>query len=110
MMTEKVDLNEIPGIAPNPEFLLIETMEKVKLLQMMNALTDLQKKVFFMRLIHHLSYQEIAKNLDLSLSAVKCLVHRAKATLMKKRADECKGSSARRGLVVEPDGYEMINF
>ncbi len=79
-----INVDEIPSLSPDPEHLLIECAEQEALFEVMNLLTDLQKKVFFMRLIDHLPYQEIATHLNLSLSSVKCLLHRARNTLIKK--------------------------
>lgn len=75
---------EIPSLSPDPELALVESNHQKQLLQMMSGLTELQKKALFMRLIHHLPYREIAKQLNMSRSAVKCLVYRAKTTLLRK--------------------------
>ncbi len=66
---------------PNAEILLEREAERQGFMQLLEKLTDLQKKVLWMRVIHQLSYQEIAKKLGLSLSAVKCLVYRSKKAL-----------------------------
>lgn len=41
------------------------------------GLTRLQRRVLWLRLFRHLSYAEISRRLGLSISAVKCVVHRA---------------------------------
>ncbi len=43
-----------------------------------NKLTSQQKKVLELRYFHELSYGEIATNMNISLSSVKVLIHRAK--------------------------------
>jgi RNA polymerase sigma-70 factor (ECF subfamily) len=67
--------------APSAEVALTEQGERGELLQRMARLTDLQKNVLILRVIHHLPYREIAQRLGLSLSAAKCLFYRAKSTL-----------------------------
>lgn len=77
-----LDLEDVPSQNPNPEHVFIETADQEVLVQMMSVLTDLQKKALFMRLIHRLPYHEIASQLNLSLSAVKSVLHRARSTLL----------------------------
>ena len=75
---------EIPSLHLDAELALIEHADQKVLVKMMDSLAGLQKKALLMRLIHQLPYHEIAKRLNLSLSSVKCLVHRAKSTLMER--------------------------
>jgi RNA polymerase sigma-70 factor (ECF subfamily) len=79
--------DEIPSMVPNAETLLLQVSEKKKIERLLGKLTDLQRKVITLRMIHHLSYQEIAKNLGLSISAVKCLVYRSKQALTQASGD-----------------------
>jgi len=72
---------QLPSPHPNAEALLEEISDRQLLNKMLGRLTELQRKVICMRLIQQLSYQEIAKNLGLSLSAVKCLMYRSKRFL-----------------------------
>ncbi|MCM2323766.1 MAG: sigma-70 family RNA polymerase sigma factor [Oligoflexia bacterium] len=74
-------VEDLPCQAPNAEKLLERETERARFAGFLGCLTELQKKVLWMRLVHHLSYQEIASSLGLSLSAVKCLVYRAKRAL-----------------------------
>ena len=77
----RVEAEEVPCKAPDPEKALMGVETQNHFEKQLNSLTDLQKKALLMRLIHRLSYQEIAKRLNLSLSAVKSVLHRAKNTL-----------------------------
>jgi RNA polymerase sigma factor (sigma-70 family) len=76
---------EIPCGSPSPEartrFKLDTKINRRNLLKVMKSLTHLQKRAIIMRVVRQLSYEEISKNLGLSLSAAKCLVYRAKATM-----------------------------
>jgi RNA polymerase sigma-70 factor (ECF subfamily) len=71
----------------NPETTLIEQVDRTRIRQAINTLTELQKKVIFMRMIQHLSYREISKFLNIKRGAVKSLVYRAKNALRKKLAE-----------------------
>ena len=67
---------------PNAEELLLQKGEKRRrLLKFLRALSGQQKRILWMRLVHQLSYEEIARKLGLSLSAVKCAVYRSKQNL-----------------------------
>lgn len=65
------------------ETLIIEEFEKANLMKLMASLSTKQKEVIFLRLVKKFSYQEISKTMNLSLSAVKSLINRAKSTLVK---------------------------
>jgi RNA polymerase sigma-70 factor (ECF subfamily) len=73
--------DELPCTKENAETLIIRKDQKKQLLKILKSLTRLQKRVLWLRMIHHLSYQEISKHLGISLSAVKNLAYRAKITL-----------------------------
>jgi len=79
--SETFDVEQIPCKAASAEKILIEGQGKAEILAMTEKLTEMQKKVLFMRLVEQLSYSEICRNLNLTLSAAKCLFHRAKNTL-----------------------------
>jgi RNA polymerase sigma factor (sigma-70 family) len=82
---EEFTWEELPCAMPSPEArtrLKLDTKSNRKnLLKIMKQLTHLQKRALIMRVVRQLSYEEISKNLGLSLSAAKCLVYRAKATM-----------------------------
>lgn len=66
---------------PDAESLFEEASRKKALAVCLGKLTDLQKKVIVLRVIHQLSYAEISRNLGMSISAVKCLAYRSKQAL-----------------------------
>jgi RNA polymerase sigma-70 factor (ECF subfamily) len=65
------------------ETLMIEELEKQKLLNLMTSLSAKQKEAIFLRMVKKFSYQEISKTMNLSLSAVKSLINRGKNSLVK---------------------------
>jgi RNA polymerase sigma factor (sigma-70 family) len=69
---------QIPSHHPCAESLLERKTQRQQLVTVMKQLTKLQRRVLRMRIIKQLSYDEIAKKLGLSLSAVKCLLYRSK--------------------------------
>lgn len=72
---------EFPANEPNAEMLLMRKSERRRVKCLLKKLTHLQRRVIWLRLVRHLSYEEIAKDLGVSLSAVKCLLHRARQVL-----------------------------
>ena len=79
---EPEDYETLPCALPNAEHLLLRRGENKRLVAFLGTLTAPQRRVLWLRIMHRLSYAEIAKRLGLSLSAVKCLAYRAKATLI----------------------------
>ena len=66
----------------------IEYQERSKVLQWaINSLAENQRIAFTMNKFEELSYQEIADIMNLSLSSVESLIHRAKMNLQKKLLD-----------------------
>lgn len=63
----------------------IEYKERVKILQQaMDSLPKNQRIAFTMHKLEEMPYQEIASVMDLSLSSVESLIHRAKLNMQKK--------------------------
>lgn len=62
------------------DLLELKHMRRV-LKTLFKKLTAPQRRVIWLRVIHQLSYDEISKQMGLSLSAVKCLAYRSKAAL-----------------------------
>lgn len=80
-----VELEQLPCLRICAETRLIRRDQRRKLLKVFKVLTRLQKRVLWMRVIHQLSYQDISKQLQLSLASVKNLAYRAKITLVEAR-------------------------
>lgn len=79
---------ELPGLtsveSENPEFKL-ENSERATLLhEAIDSLPENQKVAFTLSKYEDLSYQEISGVMDLSVSSVESLLHRAKKNLQKK--------------------------
>jgi RNA polymerase sigma-70 factor, ECF subfamily len=81
-MEELSDFNHThPSSIQNAETLLIEHDEYTQIKEVISQLPAHQKEVLTLRVVHELSYEEIARKMNLSLSAVKSLLHRTKETL-----------------------------
>ena len=68
---------------PNPQQILEQNERKIVLQHAIDKLAENQKTVFILHKYEGLSYKEIAKIMDLSLSSVESLMHRAKKNLKK---------------------------
>jgi len=75
------NIEHSPSEDLNPELTFIESDEKRVLLHRLSKLTELQKRVLLLKIINQFSNEEIARRLNLSLSAVKSLSHRAKCAI-----------------------------
>jgi RNA polymerase sigma-70 factor (ECF subfamily) len=67
---------------PNAESLLAEVGERARLRNAMKSLTEQQRQVLLLRVVHQLSYAEISRKLGVTASAAKCLAYRAKTALI----------------------------
>ncbi len=76
-------VEEVACSRPCIETLLSFRENRRRLWKLLKKLTFLQRKVLFMRIIRQLSYEEIAKQLGMSLDAVKCLVYRSRQILIR---------------------------
>jgi RNA polymerase sigma-70 factor (ECF subfamily) len=74
--------SEMPCGRQCAETLAIHKDERKRLLRILRPMTRLQKRVLWMRAVHHLSYIEIAKKLGMSAAAVKNMACRAKQNLL----------------------------
>lgn len=75
------EADELPSALPDAELNLLAKTEKRMLRKLLQSLTSRQRRVLWLRVMHQLSYPEIAERMGISLSAVKCAVYRAKAAL-----------------------------
>jgi RNA polymerase sigma-70 factor (ECF subfamily) len=73
--------DELPSQEANAEALLVKAADSQRLKHFFGSLTGHQRKVLQLRLLERLSYGEIARQLGLSLSAVKCLIYRSKRAI-----------------------------
>ena len=68
---------------PSAEKLLYGQRLAIKIQDVLNELPDNQRAALLLHRMEGLSYQEIAETLELTVGAVKSLIHRAKKTLEK---------------------------
>lgn len=71
----------IPCVRDTAESLLLKKDERKAIFHLLKSLNRLQRRVVWLRVIRHLSYDEIGKKLGVSASAVRNIVFRAKITL-----------------------------
>lgn len=74
--------DEIPCLKTNAEAMLLKKDQRKSFFSRVRSLPRLQKRVLWLRSVHQLSYAEISKKLNISLSAVKNLAYRGKAALV----------------------------
>lgn len=74
--------DELPSADPGAEERVIRKSLRWQLFRRLRGLTRLQRKVLWLRFVRDLSSAEVAERLGLSLGAVKCLVQRARASLL----------------------------
>jgi RNA polymerase sigma-70 factor (ECF subfamily) len=68
--------------SPAPEFLVASQLELRSVQQFLQTLPEVDRAAFVLRVQHELSYAEIARVLDLSLTAVKVKIHRIRKKLL----------------------------
>ena len=74
-------VESIEDVVENAEIQLINESENQRIKECMNQLTVSQKEALLLRTFSELSYEEIATQLKVSLSSVKSLINRGKASL-----------------------------
>ena len=74
---------EIPDPGSNPETSLTESEQQKRIRSLLNVLSDTDRAIVIMYYWYEFSYEEIAKALKLSTSAVKSRIHRARSQLAK---------------------------
>ncbi|MEK6706321.1 MAG: sigma-70 family RNA polymerase sigma factor [Bdellovibrionota bacterium] len=79
--TIDIPADDLPSPRPDAEKVLERKTQWRSLLRALKKLTSPQRKVVWMRIVYELPYNEIAKRLDVSISAVKCLAYRSKRAL-----------------------------
>jgi len=75
------EIDEFPSARPDAERILLSKHRWREAVRLLRPLTRSQRRVFLLRAFRHLSYEEIASKLGMSLAAVKALAHRARRTL-----------------------------
>jgi RNA polymerase sigma-70 factor (ECF subfamily) len=75
-----------PDPNPGPEELIEYQMEIRNVHEVLQTLKEIDRSAFILRVQHELPYAEIARVLELSLSAAKVKVHRIRKKLLTKEA------------------------
>ena len=78
---------EISDPRPNPEAQLTDSEQQDRVRSLLNVLSETDKAIVIMFYWHEFSYEEIAAALDLSNSAVKSRIHRARTQMAKSWMD-----------------------
>lgn len=76
-------LNQIPDLGQGPEALLEANTEARNLLREVSLLPVAERKALTLRLLYQLPYQEIARCLNISVSAAKRLIQSSKDMLQR---------------------------
>ena len=84
---------EIPDPGPGPEASLSESEQQKGIRKLLNVLSEVDRAAVIMFYWYEFSYEEIARALDLSVSAVKSRMHRARILLAKTWKDQKQTTS-----------------
>lgn len=79
---------DIPDQGPNPEDSLDESEQQRRIRSLLNVLSETDRAAVIMFYWYEFSYEEIARALDLTVSAVKSRMHRARVQLAKTWVDQ----------------------
>jgi RNA polymerase sigma-70 factor (ECF subfamily) len=74
---------EIPDPGPNPESILSDTEQQKQIRSLLNVLSETDRAAVIMFYWNEFTYEEIANALNLTISAVKSRLHRARNQLAK---------------------------
>jgi RNA polymerase sigma-70 factor (ECF subfamily) len=74
---------EIPDPGPNPESILSDTEQQRQIRSLLNVLSETDRAAVIMFYWNEFTYEEIANALNLTISAVKSRLHRARNQLAK---------------------------
>jgi RNA polymerase sigma-70 factor (ECF subfamily) len=74
---------ELPDPGPNPESSLSESEQQKQIRSLLNALSETDRAAVIMFYWYEFTYEEIANALNLTISAVKSRLHRARTHLAK---------------------------
>ena len=77
-----------PDPAPGPEEVLESQLELQRVQNMLQALPEVDRAAFVLRIQHELPYAEVARILGLSVTASKVKVHRVRKKLLTARFDK----------------------
>jgi RNA polymerase sigma-70 factor (ECF subfamily) len=78
----------LPDPGPNREESLHESEQQRRIRSLLNVLSETDRAVVIMFYWYEFSYEEIANSLDLTVSAVKSRMHRARVLMAKTWTDQ----------------------
>lgn len=85
----QVDLDDVyPDPAPGPEAIVEAQLKLLEVRCLLITLPEIDRSAFILRVQHDLPYSEIARILQLSLSAAKVKVHRIRKKLIMANIDK----------------------
>ena len=91
----QVDLVDIyPDPAPGPEAIVESQLKLLEIRRLLITLPEIDRAAFILRVQHELPYSEIARILELSLSAAKVKVHRVRKKLLMANIDNATVDTA----------------
>ncbi|MCP4427852.1 MAG: RNA polymerase sigma factor [Chloroflexi bacterium] len=86
---KQVALNDVyPDPAPGPDEIIAAQLDLRQARQLIQDLPETDRAAFILRVQHELPYAEIARVLELSLTAVKVKVHRVRKKLLAARMEK----------------------
>ena len=77
-----------PDPKPAPDQLVESRLELDSAMEVIQSLPEIDRAAFLLRVQHELSYEEIARTLQISLTSVKVKIHRARLNLAAHRIGE----------------------
>jgi RNA polymerase sigma-70 factor (ECF subfamily) len=81
LQESRIPAEEAPALHPGADIVAERRTIRKTLFTLTRALSPLQRRILWMRVVVQLPYQEIAKRLNMTAAAARSLVHRAKAEL-----------------------------
>jgi RNA polymerase sigma-70 factor, ECF subfamily len=89
---------ELPEPGADPEMLAIHKSELREVLRLLQGIPELDRAALLMRAQQGMSYEDIARALEISLAAVKIKIHRARLKLAEARAMGSRTNETTGGL------------
>lgn len=80
--SEEDEIQDLPCPTPSAESLLLKKNQRKLFMAWLRKLTKQQQRVFWLRFVRQLSYQEISRKLGISLDSVKCLAYRSRQAMI----------------------------
>jgi len=80
---DQISLEDLyPDPSPGPEQVIERQSEIMSIQKFIHSIAEIDRTAFIMRVQHDMPYEEIARSLEISLSAAKVKVHRVRRKLI----------------------------